>query len=60
MSQFDHSKGVPPDIIGVVIQIDDSGFVIDTKVGKIKGKLARNQLECVSHSGLRAEELPLK
>ena len=50
--------GDPPNIIGVVLQVDNSGFVIGTKVGQIKGKLARNQLEYISYRGLRAEDVP--
>ena len=40
VSQFDRSKGDPPNIIGVVLSTDESGCVIGTKNGTINGKLA--------------------
>ena len=51
-------QGDPPNIIGVVLQVDGTGFIIGTKVGKIRGKLAINQVEYVSYSGLKAEDVP--
>lgn len=58
VSQFDRSKGDPPNVIGVVLAAEDNGYVIGTKRGIINGKLARNQFEFVQYKGLTAENVP--
>ena len=40
VSQFDRSKGDPPNLVGVVLSVKDNKYVIGTKGGIIKGKLA--------------------
>ena len=40
VSQFDCSKGDPPNIVGVVLAVEDNGYVINTRRGIIIGKLA--------------------
>ena len=58
VSPFDRSKGDPPNIIGVVVTVEESGYTIGTRNGIIKGKLARNQFEYVQYTGLQAEDIP--
>jgi len=43
VSDFDRSKGDPPNVIGVALAVGKSGYTIGTKQGIIKGRLARNQ-----------------
>ena len=50
VSQFDRSKGDPPNTIGLVLEFDQRGYQIGTRTAKIKGRLARNQIEFISHS----------
>ncbi|XP_066964305.1 uncharacterized protein [Macrobrachium rosenbergii] len=57
VSQFDRSKGDPPNIVGVVLAVEDSGYVIGTKSGIINGKLARNQFDFVQYKGLLPENI---
>ena len=58
VSQFDRSKGDPPNLVGVVLSAEDNKYVIGTKGGIIKGKLARNQIEFLQYKGLVAESIP--
>ncbi|XP_064082893.1 uncharacterized protein LOC135198851 [Macrobrachium nipponense] len=58
VSQFNRSKGDPPNIVGVVLAVEDSGYVIGTTSGIINGKLARNQFEFVQYKGLLPENIP--
>ena len=58
VSQFDRSKGDPPNLVGVVLAVEDNVYMIGTRRGVIKGKLARNQLEFVHYKGLMAEHIP--
>ena len=58
VSQFDRSKGDPPNLVGVVLAVEDNGYVIGTRRGVIKGKLARNQFEFIHCKGLVAENIP--
>lgn len=55
MSQFDRSKGDPPNRIGFVLPTDDGGCVIETTNGTINGILAQNQFEFGQYSGLKVE-----
>ena len=59
VSQFDRSNGDPPNVIGVILSIDEKGlFTIGTKSGKIRGKLSRRQIEPVNYRGLKDEDVP--
>ncbi|XP_068236843.1 uncharacterized protein [Palaemon carinicauda] len=58
VSQFDRSKGDTPNIVGAVLAVEDSGYVIGTKSGIINGKLDRNQFEFVQYKGLLPENIP--
>ena len=58
VSQFDRSKGDPPNVIGIVLSVEDSGYAIGTKQGIIRGRLSRNQFEFVQFRGLKAEDVP--
>ena len=37
ISQFDRSKGDPPNLIGIVPKRDPNGYTIGTRAGIIKG-----------------------
>ena len=59
MSQFDRSNGDLPNIIGVVLSIDDKGlFTIGTKSGRVKGKMSRSQFEPINYKGLEDSHVP--
>ena len=59
ISKFDRSNGDPPNVIGVILSIDEKGlFTIGTKSGKIRGKLSRSQIEPVNYKGLKDEDVP--
>ncbi|KAI6660089.1 KRAB-A domain-containing protein 2-like isoform X1 [Oopsacas minuta] len=58
VSQFDRSKGDPPNIIGIVLEFDQSGYQIGTRTAKIRGRLARNQVEFIKFTGLNSEHIP--
>ena len=45
VSQFDRSKGDPPNLIGVVLRGNPNGYTIGTRAGIIRGTLARNQIK---------------
>ena len=49
VSEFDKSKGDPPNILGVVLSVDNNNYVVGTKSGVIQGKLARNQVEFIKY-----------
>ena len=58
VSQFDKSKGDPPNLIGVVQKRDPDGYTIGTRADIIRDTLARNQIEFVKFSGLKGENVP--
>ena len=58
VSQFDRSKGDPPNIIGLVLEFDQRGYRIGTRSTKIKGRLARNQIEFIKFTGMKLEDIP--
>ena len=58
VSQFDWSKGDPPNIIGLVLEFDKRGYRIGTRSAKIKGRLARNQIEFIKFTGMKLEDIP--
>ncbi|XP_068209138.1 uncharacterized protein [Palaemon carinicauda] len=58
VSQFDHSKGDTPNIIGAVLAVEDSGYVICIKSGNMNSKLDRNSFEFVQYKGLLPENIP--
>ena len=60
VSQFDRSKGDAPNVIGVIISINEYGYVVGTKSGIIRGVMARNQLESIKFCGLIEETVPDK
>ncbi|KAG7167687.1 hypothetical protein Hamer_G020570 [Homarus americanus] len=58
LSQFDRSRGNPPNLIGVVLYKEKNGaYMIGTRSGKFKGKLAHNQVEFVCFSSLKPEDV---
>ena len=58
VSQFDRSKGDPPNIIGLVLEFDQRGYRIGTRSAKIRGRLARNQIEFIKFTGMKLEDIP--
>ena len=58
VSQFDRSKGDPPNIIGLVLEFDQRGYRIGTRSATIKGRLARNQIEFIKFTGMKLEDIP--
>ena len=58
VSQFYRSKGDPPNIIGLVLEFDQRGYRIGTRSAKIKGRLARNQIEFIKFTGMKLEDIP--
>ncbi|KAI6648301.1 hypothetical protein LOD99_12110 [Oopsacas minuta] len=58
VSQFDRSKGNPPNIIGIVLEFDQRGYQIGTRTAKIRDRLARNQVEFIKFTGLNSEHIP--
>ena len=57
--KFDRSNGDLPNIIGVILTIDENGlYTIGTKSGRIKGKLSRGQFEPISYKGLEDHHVP--
>ena len=57
---FDRSKGDPPNIIGVVMEVEGTKYTIRTSQGVIKGRLARNQFEFVKYKGISVANVPAK
>ena len=57
---FDRSKGDPPNIIGVVMEVEGTKYTIGTSQGVIKGRLARNQFEFVKYKGISVANVPAK
>ena len=47
-------------MIGVILSTDEYGYVVGTKSGRIKGKMARNQIESIRYSGLKDMHVPDK
>lgn len=59
VSEFDRGKVDPPNLIGIVMEVDESGYyTIGTKQGIIKGKLARNQFESIRYTELSRTDIP--
>ena len=58
ISQFDRSKSDPPNIIGLVLKFDQRDYQIGTRTAKIKGRLARNQIEFIIFTRLKFEDIP--
>ncbi|KAI6655319.1 hypothetical protein LOD99_2154 [Oopsacas minuta] len=58
VSQFDRSKGDPPNISGIVLEFDQRGYQIGTRTAKIRGRFARNQVEFIKFTGLNSEHIP--
>ena len=59
VSKFDRSNGDLPNIIGVILSIDDKDlYTIGTKSEKIKGKLSRSQFESIRFKGLEDYHVP--
>ena len=56
--EFDRGKGDPPNVIGVVLEIENKRFKIGTKAGIIKNWLGRNSFESVKYKGLKKEQVP--
>ena len=57
--KLDRSNGDLPNIIGVILTIDEKGlYTIGTNSGKIKGKLSRGQFEPLSYKGLKDHQVP--
>ena len=58
VSEFDRGKADPPNVIGVVLEMDETdGYTIGTRQGIIRGKLARNQFEFIQYKGLSPEDI---
>ena len=58
VSQYDRSKGDPPNVLGVIMSVHNCGYVVGTKSGVIKGKMARNQIEFIKFAGITDEDVP--
>ena len=59
VSQFDRSNDDPPNVIGVILSIDDRGLLtVGTRSGKINGKLSRSQVEPTNFKGLQDQDVP--
>ena len=59
-STFDRSKLDSPNIIGVLLAADEDGYVVGTKSGRVRGKMARSQIESINFSGLKDHQVPDK
>ena len=46
--------------IGVILSADEDGYVVGTKSGRVKGKMARSQIEAINFSGLKDTDVPDK
>ena len=60
ISMFDRSKLDSPNVIGVILSADEDGYVVGTKSGRVKGKMARSQIEAINFSGLKDTDVPDK
>ena len=47
-------------MIGVILSVDDSGYEVETASGRIRGKMARSQVESIKFSGLKDMHVPDK
>ena len=58
LSQYDRSKGDPPNILGVIMSVHNCGYVVGTKSGVKQGKMALNQIEFIKFAGITDEDVP--
>ena len=58
VSEFDRGRGDPANIIGVILEVNDSNYKIGTKAGKIDNWLERNAFECLKYKGINVEDVP--
>ena len=59
-STFDRSKLDSPNVIGVILEADEDGYVVGTKSGRIRGKMARSHIESINFFGLKDHQVPDK
>lgn len=58
VSEFDRGRGDPANIVGVVLEINDTKYKVGTRAGIIKNWLERNSFECKKFKGLKPEDIP--